>query len=98
MTQDTYQPFTVPHWVNAQQPEGQLTLLGVCCDVTLADAELIGERIAILTTDGKCDEETAQRAALHYLNRKRRKTVTSHHTEGADLAGETSSPRDTPGG
>lgn len=77
MSQPDITKFLVPDWVNQQHPRGQITLLGVKCNVSLDAAERIGERIAILTTDGGCDEETAQRAALNYLNRKRRTSVTT---------------------
>lgn len=64
-------PFCVPAWVNQRQSHGQVELLGRSVLVSLEEAERLGERIAILTVDGGCDEETAQRHALLDLQQRR---------------------------
>lgn len=64
-------PYRVPEWVNQRKPHGHVELLGRKVLVSLDEAERLGERIAILTVDGGCDEETAQRHAVLDLQQRR---------------------------
>jgi hypothetical protein len=52
-------------WIEQRKPRGSLILDGQRIEVTLDEAETIGERMAICRIDGDLGEPEADRIALH---------------------------------
>jgi hypothetical protein len=52
-------------WIEQRKPRGSLILDGQRIEVTLDEAEAIGERMSICRIDGDLSEPEADRIALH---------------------------------
>ena len=63
-------PYIQPRWVHERQASGSIFLFGQSRYVTLAEAEFVGERVAIMTTEG-LSESAAQEQAVQQLSRMR---------------------------
>ena len=57
-------PYIQPRWVHERQAGGTIFLFGQKLRVSLAEAERVGERIAIMTTEGVSEASAQERAYL----------------------------------